>query len=84
MGTLAKRVLDELDRAGDLTSFRVRRARRDVIDGDRALPAAANTDADAQGDLIPPPTACHNGVGAAPMLVSGERGVANGGGGDDQ
>ena len=51
MATLAKKVLDQLDRAQDLSSFRIKRNHK-------------------MDDLIPPPTACHHGVGAAPILVT--------------
>ncbi|KAK3698386.1 hypothetical protein LTR37_016956 [Vermiconidia calcicola] len=54
MTTLAKKVLDELDRAHDLASFRIRRTERSGQKDDM--------------DLLPPPTACHHGVGAAQTL----------------
>ncbi|KAK5163635.1 uncharacterized protein LTR77_010584 [Saxophila tyrrhenica] len=54
MTTLAKKVLDELDRATDLGTFRIRRRKP----GDKD-----------EKDLIPPPTACHHGVGAVQTLV---------------
>ena len=51
MATLAKKVLDQLDRAPDLASFRIRRNLRNIPKGDV--------------DFIPLPTACHHGIGAA-------------------
>jgi len=54
MTTLAKKVLDELERAPDLASFRIRRNKHSETD---------------EKDLIPPPTACHHGVGAVHTLV---------------
>lgn len=53
MATLAKKVLDQLDRAPDLASFRIRRNQRNVPKG--------------EVDFIPPPTACHHGIGAAAL-----------------
>ena len=50
MATLAKKVLDELERAPDLASFRIRRIRHGS-DVDRLV-------ADAAQEPIPPPTAC--------------------------
>ena len=54
MATLAKKVLDELDRAQDLSTFRIRRNPKHALVPDRAV--------------IPPPTACHYGVGAVERL----------------
>ena len=60
MTTLGKKVLDELESAPDLASFRIRRA--------KYLPQDDK-------DLIPPPTACHHGVGAHTRLADGEESV---------
>ena len=54
MATLARKVLDQLDRAQDLASFRIRRNQKNVPKGDV--------------DFIPPPTACNHGVGAVSTL----------------
>lgn len=59
MTTLGKKVLNELESAEDLASFRIRRAKH--------LPRD-------EKDLIPPPTACAHGIGAQSGL-SGEHGV---------
>ena len=54
MATLAKKVLEKLDRAQDLASFRIRRNQ------------AHNHKH--EDDLIPPPTACNHGPGAMQTL----------------
>ena len=58
MATLAKKVFDQLERAPDLAAFRIRRVRKDVPKG--------------EVDFIPPPTACHHGIGAAALPVDGD------------
>jgi hypothetical protein len=50
MTTLAKKVLDELEKSDDMASFRIRRNKPGQED---------------DKDLIPPPTACAHGVGVA-------------------
>jgi hypothetical protein len=57
MTTLAKKVLDELERTDDLASFRIRRNKQGKKD---------------DKDLIAPPTACFHGVGAQTSLPDGE------------
>ena len=54
MATLAKKLLDKLDRAQDLASFRIRRSQMH--------------DHTPEDDLIPPPSACNHRTGAVQTL----------------
>lgn len=82
MAGLAKKVLEEMDRAPDLASFRIRRVKGGP--GGVVYPPA--------GELIPPPTVCDHrpgdvkspqldtpGVGGAPATQNGAMGMENGG-----
>lgn len=73
MAGLAKKVLDEMDRAPDLASFRIRRVKGGS--GGMVYPPA--------GELVPPVSACHHGPGVlkAPELegVASVARQANGG-----
>lgn len=68
IATLAKRVLDEIDRAPDLASFRIRRIRRPG----QGKELAQNP----ENDIIPPPTACKHGVAVTQQLTPGYQAVA--------
>ena len=57
MATLAKKVLDELDRAPDLAAFRIPRAHKHDT---HAL----------ENDIIPPPTVCNHGKDSAGDLIA--------------
>ena len=60
MATLAKKVLDQLDRAPDLASFRIRKNLRNIPKG--------------EVDFIPPPSACNQHLGAMPSRLPAESG----------
>ena len=60
MATLAKKVLDELDRVKDLSSFRVRRSPHKQVE-------------EAGQPLIPPPSACHYDVTHLPEENASEQ-----------